>query len=253
VRCGFGRFYVGGLQTYQPHAAVNAKLGVDLRRINVNCFVAQTERLGDFLPSPIRPAEEIENLPFPGSQAASCKRSERFATRFRGTQSIWHISKFTLGELEVNTFGFQNTNKMAGKSTISNMRTLLLLTLLANVAPAKPAPKVVLTIVANQGDGTICTATKIFGSTINLSLTCTNPAGSASASLKATGSSVTSMQWGFGDVSCLLLVNPTAQPITQGSFAAIPPAAVGWQCSTNIRAGGVVSGQAPIVIGTGYW
>jgi hypothetical protein len=116
-------------------------------------------------------------------------------------------------------------------------------------------PANVLTITASQGDGTSCTASKSAGSSIYLSLACASPGGSIkSAVLKASGSATSSFVWGLGDVACLFLLNPSATPIAaSGSWTAITAVGVGWQCSTNIRTAGAVSGQTALVTGAVSW
>jgi hypothetical protein len=120
-------------------------------------------------------------------------------------------------------------------------------------------PALVLNVTAAQGDGTTCTAFKSAGAAIYLSLSCNNTVPGSLGSLKtatllSTGNTPTSSLWNLGDVMCLFLINPTATAIpAQGSWTAIPAVSVGWQCSTNIRTNGSISGQTAVVAGAVSW
>lgn len=120
---------------------------------------------------------------------------------------------------------------------------------------ANHPPVTILTMTASQGDGTVCKASKVAGSTIYLTLACTSSGVVLNGTtLKATGTLVSSTTFDYGDVLCLFLVNPTATAIAAtGSWTAIPAVSVGWQCSTNIRTAGSVSGQTALVAGSVSW
>jgi hypothetical protein len=116
-------------------------------------------------------------------------------------------------------------------------------------------PTPVLTVTATQGDGTSCTIGKIAGATINAYLNCVNATFGAKATfLTAGGATATNMVWGYGDVLCVLVLNPTATAIAAaGSMPAVPAVSIGWQCSTNIRTNGAVTGQALPITGSVSW
>lgn len=115
---------------------------------------------------------------------------------------------------------------------------------------------VALTVTASQGDGTVCTLTKLATSTITAVMKCTSGDGKTTIGqqpLKATGT-VTSMLFGMGDVLCILVINPTstATPV-MGSMPAIPATSIGWSCSTNIRTNGSITGQTALTNGSVSW
>ena len=128
-------------------------------------------------------------------------------------------------------------------------------TLLTEITLLNNPPTTVLTVKATQGDGTICQAAKEPGSTVFLVLTCTSGGTTVKgAVLQSTDTIVSGTTFGYGDVLCLLRVNPTAtaQPAI-GAFPALPAVSVAWQCSTNIRTAGAVSGQTALVSGSVSW
>jgi hypothetical protein len=112
-------------------------------------------------------------------------------------------------------------------------------------------PATVLTVTASSGDGTVLTASKVAGSTINLFLNASNAAGSLkSGILAANGSAAQQTVFMYGNALCVFLANPTATAIAAaGSFPAVPATSVGWQCSTQMTSGG----STPVVTGTVSW
>jgi len=115
---------------------------------------------------------------------------------------------------------------------------------------------VALTVTASQGDGSSCTLSKLKGGSIAVSLACQSADGKISVksgALRAAGSAVQTTPFGFGDVLCLLGINPTGSPVTMGSLGSIPASGVAWSCSTNIRANGAVTGQTVPVNGSVVW
>lgn len=118
----------------------------------------------------------------------------------------------------------------------------------------KPAATV-LTVTASSGDGSVCTASKSAGTSIYLVLVCSNSTGSLKTTvLKASGTVQSDLLWGLGDITCLFLANPTATAIPAvGSWTIVPAVGVGWQCATNIRTGGAVTGQTAVVAGAVSW
>ena len=116
-------------------------------------------------------------------------------------------------------------------------------------------PAVVLTVTAVSGDGTVCTLAKLAGPVINAYLNCTGANGSVKGiSLTASGTTAVPTVLQQGDVLCLFLANPGPAVIpAQGSMLAIPAVSIGWQCSTNIRTAGVVTGNTPLVNGSVTW
>lgn len=112
-----------------------------------------------------------------------------------------------------------------------------------------------LSIGAVQGDGSTCKLTKIAGPTILAVANCASGDGKTTASptiLQATGT-VQSLPLAISDVLCLLVTNPTSAPVTVGSFGAVPTNGIAWQCTTNIRTSGAITGQTPIVAGSVVW
>jgi hypothetical protein len=98
-----------------------------------------------------------------------------------------------------------------------------------------------LTVTAAQGDGTICTLTKMSGGSINAGLKCVSADGKsslASTILQSKGSKFFALEWGMGDIMCLIGVNPTSSAAVMGSLASVPANTVTWSCTTNITGGG---------------
>ncbi len=120
-------------------------------------------------------------------------------------------------------------------------------------------PTSVLTVVASGGDQTSCTAGKVPGSVIFLTLQCTSGTTVlGGTTLQASGTNVQSSVLNYGDVMCIFQINPTAAALAAaGAFPALPAQSVGWSCSTNTRVGSVatgsVSGQTAVVTGSVSW
>ena len=109
-----------------------------------------------------------------------------------------------------------------------------------------------LTITATSGDGTVCKLNKIAGASIGFNTSCVSVDGKTSDNSRvlrsAGGTALLFMPFGFGDVLCLLQINPTA-----GVLSNIPANGVGYSCSTNIRTAGTITGQSAIVTGQVVW
>lgn len=115
---------------------------------------------------------------------------------------------------------------------------------------ARTTSTTAFTITASQGDGTTCTVVKVSGKGINGSLTCSNGSNKLGPMpLISNGSAAISFQWGMGDVSCLVVVNPTTAAVTMGSVGPAPVNGAAGSCTTNIAAGG----QTPIVTFSVSW
>jgi hypothetical protein len=127
--------------------------------------------------------------------------------------------------------------------------------ILSTINAAKAQQSVVLTIAATQGDGTKCTITKFAGIKPYIGLACF-PGDGASQLSQANltlGPALQTMFWGYGDVGCLLAINPTAAPVTVGSLGSVAAVSLAWSCSTNISTAGVPTGQTAIVAGSVAW
>src|SRR5512143_1441081 len=113
------------------------------------------------------------------------------------------------------------------------MRTALLLSLLLlpalhsqTVNDALTATKnaltnstVAVTVTASQGDGGSCTITKVAGGQINFSYLCASADGKTtlrSGAVQSNAAAASSQGMLFGDVLCLLVLNPTSAPVTMG-------------------------------------
>jgi hypothetical protein len=119
----------------------------------------------------------------------------------------------------------------------------------------KATQNIALTITASQGDGTKCTITKFAGAKPYMGLKCVPGDGISQLSQEnlTLGTTLQTIVWGYGDVLCLLAVNPTAAAITVGSLGSVPAVSLAWSCSTNIDTAGVPTGQTAIVAGTVAW
>lgn len=111
-----------------------------------------------------------------------------------------------------------------------------------------------ITITASQGDGTSLIFTKRASITINFGYQVKNAAGQVldggSVDVAPTGQS---MVITYGDVTCLVYVNPGTAAVTVGSLGSVPASSLAYACSTNIRSSGAVTGQTAIVSGTIAW
>jgi hypothetical protein len=111
-------------------------------------------------------------------------------------------------------------------------------------------PTQFLTLTASQGDGSTITLSKFAGPTVSVSMVATGMSETTISGAAMGNGYVISV----GDAMCLLLSNTTAAAIpAQGSWPAIPVSSVAWQCSTNIRTSGQVTGQTPLVVGVVSW
>ena len=122
----------------------------------------------------------------------------------------------------------------------------------ASITYARTSSTIVATITATLGDGTICQIIKLNLPKINARLQCTSADGKSvygSAPLTSTSTATWVLPFGYGDVTCLLGVNPTASPVTMGGLGSIPSNGIGWSCTTNISG----SGQTPLVNGSVTW
>ena len=111
---------------------------------------------------------------------------------------------------------------------------------------------VALTISASQGDGGTCVITKLNGGQITFSYTCNSSDGKTtmrSGVIQSSGTVVSSNVIAFGDILCVLVLNPTASVVTLGSVGPAASKGIAWSCSTNIGIGG----QTPIVNGGVSW
>lgn len=118
---------------------------------------------------------------------------------------------------------------------------------------ARQGQSVALTITASQGDGTTCTIKKLSGGKINAVLSCTSGDATVTASagiVRVGGATVQFFPFGFGDVICYIVLNPTTAAVTLGSYGPIPSNGLGWTCTTNIQPAGT---QTPIVAGSVSW
>ncbi len=138
---------------------------------------------------------------------------------------------------------------------IPSMKLLLSLVLLAaaalqaqTVTEAMAADKLALTnstnvttITASQGDGGSCSITKISGGQIIFTWSCASADGKQTLrpgpiqSLSTTASSVGML---FGDILCLIGINPTSTAVSMGSIGSVPAKGIGWTCTTSITGGG---------------
>jgi hypothetical protein len=120
---------------------------------------------------------------------------------------------------------------------------------------AKSAQSVLVTITASQGDLTSCKIVKYSGPAPHIGLSCTPGDGKSvlSQANLTLGTTLQTLPFGYGDVLCLVVANPTAAAVTVGSIGSVPASGLAWQCATNISAGGIVTGQGPLVSGTASW
>jgi hypothetical protein len=120
----------------------------------------------------------------------------------------------------------------------------------------KSTTTVLATITAQFGDGTVCTITKFAGSVPHVGLKCV-PGDAKSLLTQANltlGSTLQTLPFGYGDVLCLVAVNPTGTAITLGSMGTVPAVGMAWQCSSNIESATTgVTGQTSLVSGTATW
>jgi hypothetical protein len=112
-----------------------------------------------------------------------------------------------------------------------------------------------LTITASQGDGTTCIITKFAGTSPHISLKCIPGDGKSQLSQAnlSLGTAVQTMFWGYGDVACLLAINPTAAAVVVGTLGSVPASAIAWSCSTNVDVAGVPVSQTAIISGSVVW
>lgn len=101
------------------------------------------------------------------------------------------------------------------------------------------ANSVVATVTASQGDGTVCSWSKLPGLTIGLALKCTSVDGkvSYSSTFRST-SSVNTLLFGYGSVICTIAINPTSTAITMGSIGSVPATGAAWACTTLTSSSG---------------
>jgi hypothetical protein len=123
------------------------------------------------------------------------------------------------------------------------MRYLLLIPLALLTLPVWPQPETLLfAVTATQGDGTVCAAAKVGGATPVLVVRCTPGDGEASLSASVwkapTATTPQSFPVGYGDVFCLVSLQP--------------PNSLAWRCSTNTYVNGKVTGQTGTT-GTAQW
>lgn len=98
-----------------------------------------------------------------------------------------------------------------------------------------------LSINASQGDGGTCTITKLTGGQINFSYSCSsidNKTTLRSGVIQSNGTVASSSVIVFGDILCMLVINPTAVAVTMGSIGPAASKGIAWSCSTNITSGG---------------
>jgi hypothetical protein len=127
--------------------------------------------------------------------------------------------------------------------------------ILSMIDATKAAQSIALTITASQGDNTKCTITKFAGSKPYVGLKCIPGDGISQLSQAnmTLGTTVQTLFWGYGDVACLLALNPTAAAVTIGSLGSVSAVSLAWSCSTNIDTAGVPTGQTAIVAGSVAW
>lgn len=115
---------------------------------------------------------------------------------------------------------------------------------------------VILTVTATGGDGSVCTLVKIPSNTISATLKCQTADGKTTTGqqpLRSTSASPVFMPWGFGDIFCMIVVNPTAAAVTEGSLGSIPANSVGWSCTSFTRLNGTISGNTAPSNGSVSW
>jgi len=123
-------------------------------------------------------------------------------------------------------------------------------TLLGLLNLIRHPPTQFLTLTAAQGDGSTITLSKYAGPTISVSLSATGQSETTITTAAMGNGYVISV----GDAMCLLLANTTTAAIPAAqSWPVIPVNSVAWQCSTNIRTSGQVTGQTPLVTGVMSW
>jgi hypothetical protein len=118
---------------------------------------------------------------------------------------------------------------------------------------ASASSSTLLTLTASQGDGGTLKITKNNGAAISATVSWSSADGKIaeqSAVLKASGTATLAKFLSFGDVACLLGVNPTVAAVTIGSVGSVPTNGIGWSCSTNITSTGM---QTTPVSGTAVW
>lgn len=115
---------------------------------------------------------------------------------------------------------------------------------------------VVLTVTATSGDGSVCTMTKLPSAVISATLKCASSDGKTSQTnqvLRSTSTSTTFIPWGFGDVFCMLFVNPTTAAVTAGTLGSVPANSIGYSCTSFTRLNGTVSGNTAPSTGSVSW
>jgi len=139
--------------------------------------------------------------------------------------------------------------------TVSSYAQASITDILSVIDATRATQNVVLTVTASQGDGTVCTITKYAGATPHIGLRCIPGDGKSQLSQAnlSLGTTLQTMFWGYGDVACLLVVNPTAAAITVGSLGSVPATSLAWSCSTNVDVAGVPASQTAIVSGSVAW
>ena len=111
-------------------------------------------------------------------------------------------------------------------------------------------PTTFLALTASQGDGSTITLSKIPGPTIQVSVVASGMSDSVLTGQAMTNGYVLAA----GDAACILRANTgTAAMVAAGAWPPIPVSGIAWQCSTQIRTSGSVSGQTPIVTGSISW
>ncbi len=121
---------------------------------------------------------------------------------------------------------------------------------------AAAVSSIAISITAVQGDGVSCFLTKAAGGKITLSTSCSSADGKTTYNagvIRSNGTTTSIVALGFGDVLCLLGVNPTASASAMGSLGNVPANGVAWSCSTNIRTAGTITGQSAPVAGSVVW
>src|ERR1035437_7763844 len=107
---------------------------------------------------------------------------------------------------------------------------------MVTVKNAVTPSSIALTISASQGDGGTCVITKLNGGQITFSFTCNSSDSKTtlrSGVIQSSGTVVSTNTIVFGDVGCILVLNPTTVAVTLGSVGPAASKGIAWSCTTN--------------------